>query len=43
MSDIWTAAYGFVTSLTFTYAVIACFFVVDISSCQRIIVYNFVQ
>ena len=35
MSDIWTAAYGFVTSLTLTYAVVACFFVVGLLRLRR--------
>lgn len=35
MSDIWTAAYGFVTSLAFTYAVVACFFVVGLFRLRR--------
>ena len=35
MSDIWSAAYGFVTSLTLTYAVVACFFVVGLFRLRR--------
>ncbi len=35
MSDIWTAAYGFVTSLTLTYAAVACFFVIGLFRLRR--------
>jgi poly-beta-1,6-N-acetyl-D-glucosamine synthase len=35
LSDTWTAAYGFVTSVTLTYAVVACFFVIGLFRLRR--------